>query len=100
MQKIQLQMDADKTIKISGPLTMATANQAWQQSQALFTCNQSPLHFDLQQVTQSDSAGVALLLAWQRAARAQQKKVIFSGLSKQMLAIIKVSGLAEILSIV
>ncbi len=100
MTSTQLQVGAEGITKVSGALTFATVNQLWQQSQSVFTRNSAQkISFDLEAVTQSDSAGVALLLAWIRAAHTKQKQIIFLSLPIQMQAIIKVSGLEGILEV-
>lgn len=99
MQSTQLHIGVDNIIKVSGALTFATVNQIWEQSQSIFNRAQKQLNFDLQAVTQSDSAGVALLLAWARTARTYKKEIIFLSLPDQMRAIAKVGGLENILPI-
>ncbi len=99
MQTAQLQTSADNTIKISGALIFATVSSLWEQSKKLFTTPAKQLFFDFDAVTQSDSAGVALLLAWIRIARVQQKEISFLSLPEQMRAIARVSGLEAILPI-
>lgn len=52
---------------------------------------------DLQGVTRSDSAGVALLVEWMRVAREQERVIRFLNIPHQMLAIARVSSLDDIL---
>ena len=52
---------------------------------------------DLSGVERSDSAGVALLVAWMRNARAAQRDIRFINMPAQMRNITRVSGLDTIL---
>ncbi len=52
---------------------------------------------DLREVERSDSAGVALLVAWMRSARQAQRDIRFLNMPSQMLNIARVSGLDAIL---
>ena len=52
---------------------------------------------DLQGVTRTDSAGLALLIDWMRAAHHHDKRLVFRNMPSQMLAVAKVSDLDDIL---
>ena len=93
-----MQMDANGTIKVAGELTFATVNQIWQQSKALLQ-KATTIQLNLQNVTQSDSAGVALLIEWAREAQRQKKSIRFLQVPQQMRAIVRVSGLEKVLPI-
>lgn len=85
---------------VSGILNAETAHNLWQQSQDILKHDKDPLLiFNLEEVTQSDSSGVALLIAWMRLVQSKNKKIQFINLPKQMLAIIKVADLEKILPI-
>lgn len=51
--------------------------------------------FDLRAVTNSDNAGLALLIAWIKYAKQLNKTVQFCNISEQLLAIAKVCGLYD-----
>jgi phospholipid transport system transporter-binding protein len=57
----------------------------------------SEITIDLQNVTQSDSSGLALLVAWMRMARMQQKKIIFLNVPAFLKDLARVSGLSGLL---
>ena len=57
----------------------------------------SEITIDLKNVTQSDSSGLALLVAWMRMARAQQKKMIFLNVPSFLKDLARVSGLSALL---
>ncbi len=64
-----------------------------------FLSNGSSIDIDLSGVSRADSAGVALLIEWQRQAQKQNKSVCFSNIPSQMLAIARLSGVNELLSL-
>ena len=101
MQSAQLQTSADGIIKISGALTFSTVAALWEQSKHWFKkAVSTALRIDLKDVKQSDSAGVALLIAWTRSASQQHQAIHFVNLPEQMRAIVHVSGLEKILPLV
>lgn len=81
---------------LSGALNFQTVPMVWQQGLDLF--NEAPsLVLDLQQVSRSDSAGLALLIEWMRFARQQNKPISYINMPTQMLAIARASSLDSIL---
>lgn len=80
-------------------LNFSTAPKLWQKMQGLLSTTTSPITFDLSTVKQSDSSGVAFLIACQRYANKLQKEIIFSNVPHTMQAIMRVSGLENILLI-
>lgn len=85
--------------KLSGLLTITTVSDLWSQSTTLFAGDTPEVILDLADVSQSDSAGVALLIALVRQARMNKKKICFTHLPAQMLAMLKVSGLEQVLPV-
>jgi phospholipid transport system transporter-binding protein len=88
---------AEGTLSLSGKLTLDTVKHLWEQGKSLFDQMQSPIRLEMQNVTQSDSAGVALLIAWVRYLRQQKKEILLVHPSQQMQAIVRVSGLTNLL---
>ncbi|MDQ8039450.1 MAG: STAS domain-containing protein [Rickettsiella sp.] len=86
----------DNTYTLSGTLTYETVPAIWQQSQNTFKDLKHSVTFDLSEVTQSDSSGVALLISWIRNFHRQSQTVYFTYLPSQMLAIIQLAGLNTI----
>lgn len=84
---------------LSGDLTFETVPAAWRTSSALLDQG-GDITLDLQGVSHTDSAGLALLVEWMRAARGQGRRIIFKNIPPQMLAIATVSGLEQILPVV
>lgn len=99
MNKPSLQFKKDYYV-LSGDLNTFTVPHMWEFSQEILTNDLALLlTFNLEQVTQSDSSGVALLVAWARMLKRQGKKIRFMALPVQMLAIIRLSELETILPI-
>ena len=95
-----IQCKNDNTYFLSGVLNYETVPVLWQQSlKVLKNKGQSLVIFDLGGVSQSDSSGVALLIAWIRSFRRQSQATSFIHLPSQMLAIIQLAGLEAIVPI-
>jgi len=93
----RLKKTDDGRLLVSGDLSMKTVP-------ALLAQNglrdiSGDIHIDLQNVERADSAGVALLIEWQRIARQQQQKICFQNIPSQMLAIARLSGVDELLAL-
>lgn len=85
------------TFSLTGDLTLETVTDLWDQSQSLFNKSKSPIWLELESVMQSDSAGIALLIAWARQMRQQKKEFFLTHPPEQMQAIARVSGLTNLL---
>lgn len=53
---------------------------------------------DLSQVTEADSAGLAVLVEWLATARARNTKIRYQAIPAQILAVARISDLAELLT--
>ena len=84
------------TIRFSGPLTMATVNEALRESEALFT-QDGPWELDFGGVDDVDSAAVSLLLEWVRQAAQLGRKLHISHLSDNLQCLVKVYGVEDLL---
>jgi len=93
---IKLTRREDGCFILEGVLDFQSVPGIWQQGLALFAEAPS-LVLDLQQVSRSDSAGLALLIEWMRFARSHNKPISFINMPSQMLAIARVSSLDNIL---
>ena len=82
---------------ISGCLDFQTVVDLWSQSLPLME-NESALHFDLAQVTSSNSAGMALMLEWVRYAYENHRAIDFKNIPAQLHSIISVSGIEKVLN--
>lgn len=85
------------TLAISGVLDANTAVELREQGRDWLAETAPALaRIDLGGVTYSSSAGIALLLAWQRAAGRAGKRIAIVDLPPQMAALMRVGGLEEI----
>lgn len=97
MSMAQLKRTADDQLALSGELSMVSVPD-------LLHCAQWPevggeINIDLQSVGRTDSAGVALLIEWQRAASRRQQTLRFQNIPPQMLAIAHLSGVDKLLAL-
>ena len=83
---------------LDGELTFASADLALKKTAKLFSAS-SPIVLDLAGIVRADSAGVALLLEWQRRGKLAGAKVHYVNLPLQLKAIARVTGADGILSI-
>jgi phospholipid transport system transporter-binding protein len=82
--------------RLQGELTFNTARDLYRQS--LQHWNQAPtLEIDLREVHSADSAGLALLIEWQRNARQHQQTLTFLNIPAALTKLAKISQLDEIL---
>jgi phospholipid transport system transporter-binding protein len=88
----------DNTLVIQGSLIKETVMAQWAAVQPQLVSG-AYLYVDLGQITQSDSAGVAFLLAIMREVRGGPSAISFLRLPKQMLEIAKVNGIITFLPI-
>ncbi len=93
----QLKEAGDGRLLVSGELSMATVPGLLGQSH--WQAGDTEICIDLQAVERADSAGVALLVEWQRTAYQQQRQIRFQNIPSQMLAIARLSGVDELLAL-
>ncbi len=89
---------ADNRLRVSGELNFKNVPTLVSISPDYFK-NDNGLEVDLAGVSRADSAGVALLIEWQRQAQKQRKPISFFNIPSQMLAIARLSGVDELLSL-
>ncbi|MAZ44567.1 MAG: anti-anti-sigma factor [Legionellales bacterium] len=89
---------SDGVISISGPLDRHTVKSAYEKANVYFNGSQK-ITIDLTDVARTDSAGLALLLAWVRRSRTQEVTLTFINLPEKMKELGRVSGLDQILSL-
>ncbi len=85
-------------LELVGELTRETVPLLWQ-SRNEWLATTSELTIQLAHLNKVDTAGVAMLLNAAREARAQQCQLQLQGASEQLRAIVKVSGVAELLGL-
>ena len=82
-------------VKVQGPLTFNSILPLLAQGEQILSTQQT-IVFDMQAVTQSDSAGLSLLIAWLRMAKKVGCAIQFKNIPLQLAAIVKVCGLEKI----
>ena len=98
MKPAQLEMADDGRLLLRGELSMDTVPELLKQGHVQ-SGGDAEIRVDLQGVERADSAGVALLIEWQRAASRQQRSISFQNIPSQMLAIARLSGVDELLAL-
>lgn len=97
MSQPRLESKDDGRLHLTGELSMETVPGLLAQRQSF--AGGDELTIDLEGVERADSAGVALLVWWQREANLSQRKIAFENIPPQMLAIARVSGVDELLTL-
>lgn len=87
----------DNCLLVSGELNFETVVSLWEESLPLLA-NCPELCFDFSNITQSNSAGLALLLEWMKYAKQASKKITFSHLPMQLNSIASVAGVVMVSS--
>jgi len=86
----------EDTFAVSGDLSFDSAPDLWRAGLALLDGRRA-LTLDLDEVTRTDSAGLALLVEWMREARRRDIRIRFRNLPEQLLAIARTSRLQRLL---
>ena len=92
----EFELTADNRLQVSGELSFKNVPELVLMSQKYFE-NSDGLDVDLADVNRADSAGVALLIEWQRLAQKQKKSINFFNIPSQMMAIARLCGVDELL---
>ncbi len=82
---------------VSGEMTFATAEKMLRASENLFD-DHTQIDVDLTEVTDSDSAGLALLLEWVTWANHSVREIRFTGMPEKILAIARTTEVEPLLS--
>ena len=92
----KFELTADNRLQVSGELSFKNVPELVLMSQEYFKSSDG-LEVDLADVSRADSAGVALLIEWQRLAQKKKKSISFFNIPSQMMAIAHLSGVDELL---
>lgn len=87
---------AGDTWKIQGDLSFETTPELFESAREAMH-DHVPACVDLEAVERVESAGVALMLDWIRAARAQQKTLTFNNVPEHMISIADLCGVVHLL---
>jgi phospholipid transport system transporter-binding protein len=97
MSEFTLEDRGDGYFALSGEMTFDTAERILKQSEGPFE-EHTQLEIDLSGVTDSDSAGLALLLEWVTWANHTVREIRFNGMPEKVLAIAKTTEVERLLS--
>ena len=97
MSKFKLDDHGDGRFALSGEMTFDTAERILRQSEDPFEAH-TQLEIDLSEVTESDSAGLALLLEWVTWANHTVREIRFVGMPEKVTAIAKTTEVERLLS--
>ncbi len=88
--------DDSGVLRLSGPVTMQTAPALLEQGRA--SAAAGDLTVDFSSVTTADSAALALLLDWLRAARTNGRQIRVCALPPSLSSLAQLYGIEDILS--
>ncbi len=97
MSDFTLDDRGDGRFALSGEMTFDTAEKILKESEDPFE-EHSQLEIDLSGVTDSDSAGLALLLEWVTWANHTVREIRFTGMPERILAIAKTTEVDALLT--
>lgn len=96
MNEYTLENKGDGKFALHGRMVFATAGQILEESEGLFE-EHTLLEVDLSEVTDTDSAGLALLLEWITWANHTVREIRFSGMPAKIDAIAKTTEVDDLL---
>jgi phospholipid transport system transporter-binding protein len=94
--KATLEALGDNRFRLSGVLNAATATSILEQGTERFA-GAREIDVDLGGVIEGDSAGLALLIEWLRAARERGQRLSYTNLPAQLSALARISEVEELL---
>ncbi|GAB6041755.1 STAS domain-containing protein [Endothiovibrio diazotrophicus] len=92
----RLERDEQGRLRLRGPLDFSSVPRLLAIDDRLFD-GEGPIHVDLSGVERADSSALALFTEWLREARRRGRQLRFDHLPPQLLAMARLSGVAEIL---
>ena len=87
----------EQPFALAGQLDTQAVATAWRRSRRALASGKLPASIDLGQITQSDSATLALLLEWQAHARARGKQLEFTNPPESLLVLAGLSNVQTLL---
>lgn len=97
MSKFVLKDDGDGHFSLSGEMTFATVENILESSEAPFE-KHTRLEVDLSGITDTDSAGLALLLEWITWANHTVREIRYIGTPERIMAIARVTEVEALLT--
>lgn len=84
---------------LSGEMTFRTSAPAIREAASIIDAAYTPLQFDLSGVGRADSAGVGLLIEWQRLAARARCELRYTNMPKSLESIMRVTGVLGMLPV-
>ena len=97
MTEAAFQRTAEGRYQVKGGLSFDTAAEIWAQSKDGFGAETS-VNIDLAEISEVDSAGLALVLEWVRWARSERRQLTFSHVPAKLMALARISEVDELLN--
>ena len=94
--RVSVRQGRDGRLEVHGELSFASVPALWHDCRE-HCASGGVVDIDLDQVSRSDSAGLALLVEWLREAQRHDVTVRFFNIPAQMLEMARASGLDQIL---
>nr|VFJ77139.1 MAG: phospholipid transport system transporter-binding protein [Candidatus Kentron sp. FW] len=88
----ELRATGKGNFSLSGELTFISVPNLWRKSEHPAANTNGKVVLDLGEVTHSDSAGLALMVAWLRQSRDQNATIMFRNIPQQMLSLARTAG--------
>jgi len=82
---------------LTGEMTFRTSLPAIREAASIIDAAYTPLQFDLSGVSRADSAGVGLLIEWQRLAARARCELRYTNMPKTLESIMRVTGVLGML---
>lgn len=98
MSEFTIEEIGDGHFAVSGEMTFETAEKMLRASEPLFD-DHTQIEVDLTEITDSDSAGLALLLEWVTWANHSVREIRFNGMPERILAIARTTEVEPLLSL-
>ncbi|MFC1748355.1 lipid asymmetry maintenance protein MlaB [Pseudomonadota bacterium] len=96
MSSARLEASGQGKASLSGELTFESVPSLVAAIEPLLD-SATVLELNLSGVSRSDSAGVALLVSWERKVRSKAASISYTGVPEQLLGLARVSGVEQIL---
>ena len=96
VSRAKLESLGDGQFRVSGVLDASTAREVMEESESRFAQSKE-IDIDLGGVGESDSAGLALLIEWLRAARHGGQVIRFANVPAQIEALARISEVEDLL---
>lgn len=91
-----LQRDGEGRFRVSGAMRLDNAASLLALGVAAFA-GRASVEVDLAQVSDADSAGLAVLIEWTRQARLQDRHIVFNSMPPRLARMARIGGVADLL---